>query len=208
MQDRAWDGTEFVRFRGMGETRPESSHRQHGTHRRRVVGCSLRYPRSREDGAAVVELSLVLSLIVIVAWGVIQFGIALNRYQGMQAAAREGARAGAKSQATIEGIQQRVKDALGSVVDTGTTNYVDPCPADPATLATGKFCINVARRDSASSAPVLLTVSGYNPKAQPCNLGHNKIVVVTVHHKMPISVPLWAVGAINADTTGEFRCES
>lgn len=157
-----------------------------------------------ESGAAVVEFALVSSLIIVVAWGVIQFGIAINRQQGLQAAGREGARFAAESQATIGGVQQKVKDALADVIDTGSATYTDPCPSDPTTLATGKYCINVFRRDTPSSTPTLLTGSN----TQPCNLGHGKTVIATVYHKMPISIPLWAAGSINANGSGEFKCET
>jgi Flp pilus assembly protein TadG len=140
-----------------------------------------------------------------VAWGIIQFGFVMNRYQGLQAATREGARSGAKSQATIAGIQNTVETALEPVV--ARSKFVNPCPPDPATLSDGTYCVDVARRDTPTSAPVLLTTTGYDSSVQPCNLGHNKVVVVTVRHRMSYSLVLWS-GTINANTAGEFRCES
>jgi Flp pilus assembly protein TadG len=54
----------------------------------------------RDEGAQVVETALALPLLVVIAFGIIQFGVAINRGQGMQAVAREGARI-----ASIEDMQ-------------------------------------------------------------------------------------------------------
>jgi Flp pilus assembly protein TadG len=161
-----------------------------------------------EEGAAVVEFSLVASLIVVVAWGVIQFGIVYNRTQGLQAAGREGARFATSSQATIGGIQDHVMKALEPVFDTGSSAYVNPCPADPTTLSVNQYCINVARRNSPGATPTLLTVTGYSAQTQPCNLAEGKTIIVSVYHKMRVSIPLWATSGINGSGAGEFKCES
>lgn len=48
-----------------------------------------------ERGAAAAELAIVLPIFIILVFGIIEFGLAFNRLQGVHAAAREGARIGA-----------------------------------------------------------------------------------------------------------------
>lgn len=63
------------------------------------------------------EFVFVLPLLVVLVFGIIQFGVAFNRSQGMHAAVREGARLAAIG-ADVSDIDQRVRDALdGTTVD-------------------------------------------------------------------------------------------
>ena len=55
----------------------------------------MRKRKSDESGAAAAELALVLPIFIILIFGIIEFGLAFNRLQGVHAAAREGARIGA-----------------------------------------------------------------------------------------------------------------
>lgn len=48
--------------------------------------------RRRQDGASAVEFAIVLPILVLFIFGIITFGLAFARAQGMEAAAREGAR--------------------------------------------------------------------------------------------------------------------
>lgn len=71
----------------------------------------------REDGAAAVEFAFIVPVLIVLVFGIIQFGIAYNRQQGMHAVAREGARL-ASVGATVTDIETRVGQALdGTTVD-------------------------------------------------------------------------------------------
>ena len=48
--------------------------------------------RGRDQGASAVEFALILPLLVLLLFGILQFGQVFARLQGMEAAAREGAR--------------------------------------------------------------------------------------------------------------------
>lgn len=92
--------------------------------RRRVV----RHARDRDDdGVVAVELALVLPVLVMLLFGILQFGIAYNRLQGVHAAAREGARAGAVSPG---GECSRAADAMDGLGTTSTCTVVQSCPGD------------------------------------------------------------------------------
>lgn len=71
--------------------------------------------RRKQRGAVMVEMALILPVLIILVFGIIQFGLALNRYQAFQAAAREGARVGSLENTTGGQIDQAVTDALTGI---------------------------------------------------------------------------------------------
>ncbi|MDG2261642.1 MAG: TadE/TadG family type IV pilus assembly protein [Actinomycetota bacterium] len=80
-----------------------------------------------EDGLVAVELALVLPVLVMLLFGILQFGIAFNRQQGVHAAAREGARAGA----VVPGSEcTRATDAMEGLGVTSLCTVVQNCPGD------------------------------------------------------------------------------
>ena len=66
----------------------------------------------KHDGAAAVEMGLLLPLLVVLAFGIIEFSTAYNRSQGLEAAVREGGRLAATGDATIDEVRDRVRAAL------------------------------------------------------------------------------------------------
>ena len=89
-----------------------------------------------ERGAVAVEFALLLPLLVVILFGIIQFGITFNRQQGIHAAAREGARLGSLPGTTSAEIRGRVNGALSGVPLAGepdiiiTPNTDRPCSSD------------------------------------------------------------------------------
>lgn len=82
---------------------------------------------STERGAAALEFAVVLPLLVLLVFGIVQFGFAFWRLQAVQAAAREGARIASLSQTTVQQIEVRVEDALtGVTLDGPVVVSVDP----------------------------------------------------------------------------------
>jgi Flp pilus assembly protein TadG len=51
--------------------------------------------RNREEGAAAVEFAIVATLLMLLVFGVIEFGLWIAQYESMSSAAREGARVAA-----------------------------------------------------------------------------------------------------------------
>ncbi|NJC73591.1 pilus assembly protein [Planosporangium thailandense] len=83
----------------------------------------------RDEGAAAVEMALVLPLLLFVLFGVIDFGRMLNTQLTLTEAAREGARAAALGQSADARVQAATTGLRG-VTDTVTT-----CPATGAASA-------------------------------------------------------------------------
>jgi Flp pilus assembly protein TadG len=73
-----------------------------------------------ERGAVAVEFALISTILFVILFAIIEFGIALNQYQIFTQAAREGARKAAVRQ-TNDIVRAAVYNAVGS----GATN----CPA-------------------------------------------------------------------------------
>lgn len=92
-----------------------------------------------ERGAAAVEFAIVLPLLVLLVFGIIQFSIYFNRLQGLQAAAREGARVAALPQSSQSDVTKKVTSALDGILPSGTTPTItispsssNPCDLQPA----------------------------------------------------------------------------
>jgi Flp pilus assembly protein TadG len=68
--------------------------------------------RSGERGQAVIELALTLPLLLLVVFGIIDFGFMFQRYEAVTNAAREGARLGVLADYTATEAQNRALDYL------------------------------------------------------------------------------------------------
>ena len=79
-----------------------------------------------QRGAAAAELAIVLPIFIILVFGIIEFGLAFNRLQGVHAAAREGARVGAISPGNECAEAFDAIDGLG--VTGFTCNVTQSCP--------------------------------------------------------------------------------
>jgi Flp pilus assembly pilin Flp len=156
--------------------------------------------RDGERGASAVEFAIIASLLLLILFGTVTFGIVFNRYQGLQSAAREGARLGALSQTTRTIILDRVRESV-SIINGSSINAT--CPG---TLSVEQGCIRVFRRPAPGSSPVELT----DPDAKPCNQSHpgsDKSVIVEVYYRLRIDIPLWASPAMTISGGAEFKCE-
>ena len=90
--------------------------------------------RARQQGAAMVELALILPVLIVLVFGIIEFGRAFNADISLTHAAREGAREYAITQDTMAGIAA-AKGAATSL-NTGDMSFtVSACRlGDPATM--------------------------------------------------------------------------
>jgi Flp pilus assembly protein TadG len=76
------------------------------------------FQRVREDderGAGLVEFALIMPILLMLVFGVVQFGLLFNRQQGIHAAAREAARVASLPTSSITEIEQRANDALQGI---------------------------------------------------------------------------------------------
>lgn len=71
--------------------------------------------RTSESGASMAEFALVFPLLVIVVFGIVEFGIAFTKAQAIEAAAREGARLASIAPTTVAEVETRVDEALAGI---------------------------------------------------------------------------------------------
>jgi Flp pilus assembly protein TadG len=96
-----------------------------------------------DRGAGLAEFALVAPLLLLILFGIVEFGIAFNRAQAMEAAAREGARLASISSSTQAEIEARIDATLvgipmqNAVITTINPNQNQPCQGnqgDPVTV--------------------------------------------------------------------------
>ncbi|MFA5787821.1 MAG: TadE/TadG family type IV pilus assembly protein [Actinomycetota bacterium] len=157
------------------------------------VGCDecvqLRRRRagSGERGASAVEFALILPILILLVFGIIQFSIAYNRTQGLQAAAREGARL-ASIGASYAEIQNRVRASQSLFTATDV----------------------VVKAGANGGLP---TQTWTVPPCQTAGVGGTVEVRVEVPppsddlDKYAITIPLWGNRRITYTASGTFRCE-
>jgi Flp pilus assembly protein TadG len=168
-----------------------------------------------ERGASAVEFALIASLLFMILFGIITFGITFNRVQGLQASAREGARLGALSSSTRADIVSRVKDSVQSAI-IAKSNIADTCNANPPTSLTDDHgCVLVYVRSappaSGTTCPTTCGTEVTTSTASPCGAppagSTAPSVVVLSWFKLRIDIPLWSSPTMLVHGLGEFRCE-
>ena len=128
--------------------------------------------RGKDRGAAVVEFALLLPLLLLLLFGIIDFGRALNAQITITQAAREGARLDALGQPNVVSRTQAAAVGLSGV----TVTVVTSCPpgagpgvnADvevtyPFTFVTPIGAIASFFGGSGLGSPVTLTAQGVMP---------------------------------------------
>jgi Flp pilus assembly protein TadG len=154
-----------------------------------------------ERGASAVEFAIIISLLFIVLFGTIQFGIAYNRYQGLQAAAREGARV-----AAVGGSQDEVRARAQQSQSLFNPSHVQ-IKIDYSTDNGTTWPGNQVVCDDASGS------NRCNQPTPPCttagvgNLVRVTALVPNTQTQYAITIPLWGSARINYRATGVFRCE-
>ena len=102
--------------------------------------------RARDQrGAAAIEMAIVLPILILLVFGIIEFSIYFNRLQGLQAAAREGARVAALPQSTQSDIKAKVTSALSGVLPNSQAPVitVNPSSGNPCDLKSSDARVTV-----------------------------------------------------------------
>lgn len=141
----------------------------------------------RERGAAAAEFAIVSVVLFLILFGTVEFGIAFNRYQGLHAAAREGARLASLEKTTVDQVVTRVRNSV-SIVD--GSRIANGCPG---TLAMDQGCVAITPSGSSSF--------------QPCNLRSGQSVKVVVRYRTQVQIPLWRAQPLLLTGEGDFTCE-
>lgn len=173
----------------------EQSSEQGGRAHRRCCQVS----RRRDDGANLVEFALVLPILALFLFGIVQFGIAYDRQQSVNSAAREGARLGALTDTTLEEIGDRAReayDASASPTDDFTVVVNDGGGTEAGRYT---YSANGTETYSVASGDATLMPCGSNPQSA--------FVEVVVTTPYDITIPFFGVQDVDIDSEAQFRCE-
>jgi Flp pilus assembly protein TadG len=107
----------------------------------------------QERGAAAVEFAIVVSLLVMLVFGVLEFGLAFWQVQNLRSATREGARAAAVRGTTTQVSDALVKASTGSL-PSGFTGFT-LSPATGCTPQTVGQEVTVTLQNASLSSSVL-----------------------------------------------------
>ncbi len=131
-----------------------------------------------DDGATLVEFALLVPVLVMLLFGLVEFGVAYDRQQALTGGAREGARVASIGKTDTE-IEARVNAALGG------TNFDGP--------------ITVAV--TSTPAPGLSTTG-------PCDSTNSGATVdVDVSVDEQVSIPFVTDRTVTLTAKGSFLCE-
>ena len=150
--------------------------------------------RNRRDrGASLVEFALILPLLTLFLFGIVQFGLAYDRKQSINSAAREGARMAAiPDEPTVHyaTIKDRVNASFDSLVS-GTVDEVTVEIFDPS---------------DPPGSPAVETFAVGNPES-PCEQYPGMTVRVAAEKTHEITIPFFGEIEPVLRGQGEFRCE-
>lgn len=167
--------------------------------------------RVREErGASAVEFAIIASLLLMILFGTITFGIIFNRYQGLQSAAREGARLGSLSATTRTNIIDRVRESVSIIA----ASSISTGACTPGSLSVENGCVRIyAKQAPTATCPgaSCVEVTSSSTSQTPCGAaysGTDKSVVVEVFFRLRIDIPLWASPQMTVNGGAEFKCEN
>ena len=133
----------------------------------------------QENGAAAVEFAIVVSVLVMLVFGVLEFGLGFWQVQNLRAATREGARVAAVRGSTDDVSNAMVNASSGSL-QSGFTGFT----LSPATGCT----------DDTIGQEVTVTIQ-------------NAALAASVQDAFTIDIPLVPAINMNPTLSGTFRCE-
>lgn len=161
-----------------------------------------------ERGASLVEFALVVPLLTLFLFGIVQFGIAYDKQQSINSAAREGARLGALDTTTMSDISVRAIEAYSASAAAGDDPRVevfDDTAVAPVGVRTSAGAYTVT---SASTHPNPQPAAEDDETRMPCGRdAPSDYLRVTVTTPYDITIPFFGVMTVDIDAKAEFRCE-
>jgi len=139
----------------------------------------------KEDGVAAVELAIVSTVLFLLVFGIIEFGLALSKIETFENAAREGGREAAVAPSTGKTAGDIRSDVVAA--------------ADPYQLTGG-----------ASGIAIAVNGSPVSDGSVPCNssvAGTNDQVKVSWTQSIQITIPFMPNLNLNHTMQATFRCE-
>jgi Flp pilus assembly protein TadG len=142
-------------------------------------GTTMRAKLRQENGAAAVEFAIVVSVLVMLVFGVLEFGLGFWQVQNLRAATREGARVAAVRGSTDE-ISDAMVNASSGSLPSGFTGF---------TLSPATGC-----SDDTHGQEMTVTIQ-------------NASLAASVRDAFSIDIPLMPTFNMDPTLSGTFRCE-
>jgi Flp pilus assembly protein TadG len=133
----------------------------------------------KEHGAAAVEFAIVASVLVMLVFGVLEFGLSFWQVQNLRAATREGARV-----AAVRGNPTQVSDAMVNASSGSLPSGFAGFTISPSTGCTPQTV----------GQEVTVTIT-------------NASLAASVRDAFTIQIPLMPNFTLNPTLSGTFRCE-
>lgn len=152
-----------------------------------------------DGGASAVEFALVVPLLLLLVFGIINFGLIFASQISLNSAARDAARAGVVAPLTGSALTcSAIATAARS--NAGTIGAPASAVAVTVTGPTGTTCTLAA-----GSATVTGAGAGSTPCTGSSSSAAQLAVVLTSNYKSP--VPLVPPATLTQTATGKFQCE-
>ena len=159
---------------------------------------AMRRRQPRDRGAALVEFAFIVPILSMFLFGIIQFGIAYDMKQSINAAAREGARTAAIPANDFVEIEQATRSAFQGLVDDATITV-------KVENKTAGFVYSGERTDPHGSVTGDSGSPCEDSNPSDAHLPGNVVVTATVQHKL--TIPFVGAPTLTLKGQGEFRCE-
>jgi Flp pilus assembly protein TadG len=141
-----------------------------------------------EDGAAAVEFAIVASLLFVLIFGIMEFGIAFFQLQNLRSSAREGARV-----AAVGGNRTEIRDALVG----GASGSI------PSGYSTGAYSVSVNGATTGADQPCDEDAQGNEVRITiPVSS-----LPDSVQSAFSVTIPFLPAMTLTPSIQGSFRCE-
>jgi Flp pilus assembly protein TadG len=149
-----------------------------------MKGVAMRKRRKNDHGAAALEFALVLPILIVVVFGIIDYGVVFAQNLALSNAARQAARFGA-----VEGrtCSQIISEATGTI--------------------SGEM---IAYKSSNLTTPAVTRGGACTGATKPCTGSSGDSVKVTINYQADFLLPMPIPGfpsSKNLVGKGEFKCE-
>lgn len=152
--------------------------------------------RRADDGAAAVEFALVVPLLLLLVFGIIQFGITFSTLLALNNAARQGARIGVTTQNTCADVMAEVKSGSVSL----GTKY-------PLAVTVTRGSTGICTGSITSAGAVTYSVGSATTVTCPAGNSDQTLTVVARSTGTFSIPPFFFVNNFVTEGKGVFQCE-
>jgi Flp pilus assembly protein TadG len=164
-----------------------------------TCAAAIRQFRELEDGATLVEMALVSSILFASLIGIIMISFALYTYNYVAEVAREGARYAIVRGAYCTGFSDCGVDGPGISTYVKTINFPG---VDSSKITVNTKWYTITQTTGAATTIALCGTDGTSPSG--CNVNPVNAVAVEVDYAFPLNIPFWRNTTLNMSSTSQL----